>query len=131
MRCAMHTRCCTEPRPGAPPVGHAVNTGKDDPMTEINPEALREYREEAEATRDEPLSPHAIRPARARVLSIRLNPDEFEALNRHADQLELPASTLVRGWILTQLRADTDASPAATVDRIARDVEQLRRQLIA
>lgn len=53
-------------------------------MTEVNPEALQEYREEAEATRDEPLSAGATRPVRAKVLSIRLNPDEFEALNRHA-----------------------------------------------
>lgn len=98
-------------------------------MTEINPEALRAYREEAEATRDEPM-PNATHPARAKVLSIRLNPDEFEALNRHADQLELPASTLVRSWILTHLQTDTETSPAATVDRIAREIEQLRRQLV-
>lgn len=84
-------------------------------MTEVTPEALREYREAAEATRHEPLSAEASRPARAKVLSIRLNPEEFEALNRHAEQLELPASTLVRGWILTQLRAGTETSPAATV----------------
>lgn len=100
-------------------------------MTEVNPEALQEYREEAEDTRDEPLSAGVTRPVRAKVLSIRLNPDEFEALNRHAEQLELPASTLVRGWILTQLRADTDTSPAATVDRIAREIEQLRRRLVS
>ncbi|MGH3913192.1 MAG: hypothetical protein ACRDTC_07255, partial [Pseudonocardiaceae bacterium] len=69
-------------------------------MTEVTPAALRQYREEAEASRDEALSVAATRPARAKVLSIRLNPDEFEALNRHAEQLELLASTLVRGWIL-------------------------------
>jgi hypothetical protein len=100
-------------------------------MTEVHPEALREYRDEAEATRDVPLSADATRPVRAKVLSIRLNPDEFEALNRHAEQLELPASTLVRGWILSQLRADTDVSPAATVDRIAREIEKLRRRLVS
>lgn len=101
------------------------------PEAPVNPEALGRYREEAEATRDEPLSAEATRPARAKVLSIRLNPDEFEALNRHAERLELPASTLVRGWILTQLRADTEVSPAATVDRIAREIEQLRRRLVS
>jgi len=98
-------------------------------MTEINPDVLRDAREEAEATRDEPLSADATRPARAKVLSVRLNPDEFDALHAHAEQLELPVSALVRGWILTQLRADTEGSPAATIDRIARQVEQLRRQL--
>lgn len=64
------------------------------------------------------------------MLSIRLNPDEFDALTRRADELELPASTLVRSWILTHLKGDNETSPAATVDRIARDVEQLRRQLV-
>lgn len=103
-----------------------------DPNTGVAPEALQAYREEAEATRDEPMSADATRPARrGKVLSIRLNPDEFEALSRHAEQLDLPASTLVRSWILTQLRTDTDTSPVATVDRIAREVEQLRRRLVS
>lgn len=92
-------------------------------------DALREAREEAEATRDEPLSADATRPARAMVLSVRLNPEEFEALHHRAEQLDLPVSALVRGWILSQLRPDTEGSPAATVDRIARQLEQLRRQL--
>lgn len=98
-------------------------------MTEINPDTLRQAREEAEDTRDEPMQ-NATRPARAKVLSIRLNPDELDALNRHADELELPASTLVRSWILTNLHVDADTSPAAAVDRIAREIEQLRRQLV-
>jgi predicted DNA-binding protein len=100
-------------------------------VTEISPEDLGQYREEAEATRDEPLSTNATRPARAKVLSIRLNPEEFEELNELAERLKLPASTLVRGWILSQLRADTDTSPVATVDQIAREIEQLRRRLVS
>jgi hypothetical protein len=98
-------------------------------MTDITPEELRAYREEAEATRDEPLQ-NPTQPTQAKVLSIRLNPDEFDALTRYADELELPASTLVRSWILTRLKGNPQTSPAATVDRIARDVEQLRRQLV-
>lgn len=100
-------------------------------MAEVNQEALRQLREEAEATREEPLSADATRPARAKMLSIRLNAEEFDALHRHAEQLEIPASALVRGWILTQLRTDSDTSPVATVDRIAREVEQLRRRLVS
>ena len=98
-------------------------------MTDITPEELRAYREAAEATRDEPLQ-NPTQPTRAKVLSVRLNPDEFDALSRYADELELPASTLVRSWVLTHLKGDTETSPAATVDRIARDIEQLRRQLV-
>ena len=100
-------------------------------MTEISQEALRQLRDEAEGTRDEPLSTDATQPARAKVLSIRLNPEEFDTLHHHAEQLELSVSALVRGWILTQLRTDSDTSPVATVDRIAREVEQLRRRLVS
>ena len=64
-------------------------------MTEVNQEALRQLRDEAESTREEPLSADATRPTRARVLSIRLNPEEFDALHRHAEQLGIPASALV------------------------------------
>lgn len=61
------------------------------------------------------------------MLSIRLNIDEFDALSRYAAAIDAPASALVRGWILDQLRAGSD-SPERTVERIARELEQLRRQ---
>jgi hypothetical protein len=100
-------------------------------MTEVTDEDLRTYREEAEATRDAPMSANTTRPGvtRAKVLSVRLNPDEFAELTRYADRLDVPASALVRGWILSQLRPTSDSSPAAVVERIAQEVEQLRQQL--
>jgi len=100
-------------------------------MTDVDREALRQLRDEAESTRDEPLSAAATRPARAKMLSVRLNPEEFDTLAHHAEQLGIPVSALVRGWILTQLRTDSDTSPVAAVDRIAREVEQLRRRLVS
>lgn len=101
-------------------------------MTDINDQDVRDYREEAERTRDEPLSPSATRPGgqRAKVLSVRLNAEEFDELARYAAALDVPASALVRGWILDQLRAGSE-SPGRTVDRIARELEQLRRQIVA
>lgn len=101
-------------------------------MTDITDQQLRDYREQAETTRDEPLSPAATRPGwqRAKVLSVRLSEEEFEELTRYAAALEVPASGLVRGWILDQLRAGSD-SPVGTVDRISHELEQLRRQLAA
>lgn len=101
-------------------------------MTEISEQELRDYREQAEASADEPLSAAASRPgwSRAKVLSVRLSADEFAELTRYAEALEVPASGLVRGWILEQLRAGSD-SPARTVDRISHELEQLRRQLAA
>ena len=101
-------------------------------MTDINDQELRDYREDAEATRDEPLSSTAMRPGqqRGKVLSVRLSAEEFDELTRCAAALEAPASGLVRGWILERLRAAT-GSPVNTVDRISHELEQLRRQLAA
>jgi len=101
-------------------------------MTEISDQQLRDYREEAETTQDEALSATASRPGwqRAKVLSVRLSGEEFEELARYAAALEVPASGLVRGWILEHLRAGAD-SPTQTVERISHELDQLRRQLAA
>lgn len=101
-------------------------------MTEISDHDLRSYRDEAEATMDRPLSPSATRPGgqRAKVLSVRLNPSEFEELAEYAAALDIPASALVRGWILGQLRSGSE-SARETVDRIARDLQHLRHQIVA
>jgi hypothetical protein len=100
-------------------------------MTDSTEQELPDFREEAERSQDEPLSGKAIRPGwpRAKVLSVRLNPEELDELTRYAAALEVPASALVRGWILDQLRAGSD-SPVRTVERIAHELEQLRRQLV-
>lgn len=101
-------------------------------MSDITDQELRDYREQAEATHDEPLSTTATRPGwqRAKVLSVRLSEEEFEELSRYAAAVEAPASGLVRGWVLDQLRAGAE-SPVGTVDRISHELEQLRRQLAA
>ncbi len=101
-------------------------------MTDITEQDLRDYREEAERTQDEPLSGKATRPGwqRAKVLSVRLTPEEFDELTRYAAAVEVPASALVRGWALDQLRAGSEP-PVRTVERIAHELEQLRRQLVA
>jgi hypothetical protein len=64
------------------------------------------------------------------VLSVRLNPDEFDELARYAAALDVPASTLVRGWVLDQLRT-SDEPMQQTVERLARDIQQLRHQIVA
>jgi hypothetical protein len=105
-------------------------------MTEVSEQQqLRELCEEAERTRDDPYPPDTrwTRPglARAKVLTLRLNPEEMDELNRYAAALEAPVSVLVRGWILQRLRAAEEDSPAAAVERIGLEVERLRRQLRA
>lgn len=127
---AISRACCAARPHGRPEVLHCASTWRTEPMTEINDQDVRDYREEAERTRDEPLSPRASHPSgqRAKVLSVRLNAEEFDELARYAAALDAPASALVRGWILDQLRAGSE-SPGRTVDRIARELEQLRRQI--
>lgn len=81
--------------------------------------------EASEAQRDAPV-PAGIRPTRpgrAVVLSVRLNPEEFEALSEHAREHGVPVSTMARSLVVRALREDqigdigatTPAAIAATV----------------
>jgi hypothetical protein len=75
---------------------------------------VEQIRAESERTRDEPYPPGArfTRPnrGRSRVYSVRLNEDEYQAVQRVADAAHLPASTLVRSWILARLDQERSAS---------------------
>lgn len=85
----------------------------------------------AEAHRDEPIEEDtpATRPARARsvVFSLRLNPDEFDNLNAIAARLEVPASSLARGWILDGIDQEREQPDLqAALDRLAADIDRVR-----
>lgn len=99
---------------------------------QLTAEQIRAEREQIEATRDEPMSEPVHRPGhtRSRILAVRLTDEEYAELNRYADAVEVPASSLTRGWILDHLRAETD-SPGETINRITHELSQLRRQLDA
>lgn len=45
---------------------------------------------------------------RSLVYSVRLSPQESNAIQRIADAKHLPASTLVRSWILDRLDQESD-----------------------
>ena len=45
---------------------------------------------------------------RTLVYSVRLSPEESNAIQRVADARHLPASTLVRSWILDRLERETN-----------------------
>lgn len=66
---------------------------------------LRDEAEYAEQHKDDPYPPGATatQPGKARsvVYSVRLAPEEVAALERFAAAAGLPASTLVRSWIVT------------------------------
>lgn len=78
-------------------------------MTDLE-KLLRDEAEHAEAHQDAPAGPETSvsRPGHARstVYSVRLNPDEVAALQEYADKEGLPASTLVRSWIIERLRSN-------------------------
>lgn len=61
---------------------------------------------------------------RAKVLSVRMNPDEYAALAEAADAAGVPPSTLARGYILRQMDAP-HASPAELLERIERLEERV------
>jgi hypothetical protein len=92
---------------------------------------------EATADPDAPIPPHVkvSRPnrARSRVLQVRLNSEEFEAIERLAAQRGLAASTLARERLLQMIREDdaTEADVAeqltAAADRIKALVAQVHR----
>lgn len=82
-------------------------------MTDLD-HLLREEAEHAETHRDAAAGPQTkvSRPGHARstVYSVRLNPEEVSSLQELAEQAGLPASTLVRSWIIERIRAG-GASP--------------------
>lgn len=71
--------------------------------TEIDAQLDTEV-EDSERTRDEPMDTNEMRSNRSVVFTLRLNPDELQAVNDAAAVADLPSSTLVRAWILDRLK---------------------------
>ena len=92
---------------------------------------LAEETEASERTRDEPLSEGAARKRQTRsvVYSIRLTPEQTQEIQRIAAAAGVPATALVRGWVLQGLAAEREGSVEQTVEALSRDVARLRRQL--
>jgi len=101
----------------------------------ITEQALRDYREQAERTSDEPLSRKATRPGRQRaeVLSVRLTPEEFDELNRYAAALDVPLRRSCGDGFSTSstCRMLDPSHRCGPLNGSARQLKQLRRQLVA
>lgn len=92
-------------------------------MTDIE-QLIAEETAASEAHRDAPIPQGAAvtRPnhARSTVYSIRLNPEEVAAVQALAEAADLPASTLVRSWIIERVRREQgEVSDAETELRAA------------
>ena len=72
---------------------------------------MARLRDESEETCDSdyPKGAQPIRPNRTKVYSIRLSEDEQARMQQAADAQHLPASPLVRAWILDRLNQDKTA----------------------
>jgi hypothetical protein len=74
---------------------------------EFTRELAEQIRTESERTKDDPFPPGTEfrRPnaGRSRPFTIRLSESESAAVQRAADAAHLPASTMVRSWILSKL----------------------------
>lgn len=92
---------------------------------------IKQVQDESETTREEPYPPGATgeRPGRSRsvVQSVRLPADEFAAIEDLARTADVPVSALIRGWVLAALAEDRDTTLADAVERLAADVDRVRR----
>jgi len=79
----------------------------------IDPGLAARLREESEQTKEVPF-PSGVAPTRpnrlrSKVYSVRLSAEEQARVQRVADAKHLPASTLVRSWILERLDQEKSA----------------------
>jgi hypothetical protein len=83
---------------------------------------------EAEVTRDEamPAGAVGVRPNKSVPVAVRLAPDDVAAIEALADRLDVPMSSLLRGWIQAALAANNEQTVTAALDRLAADVQRLR-----
>lgn len=84
---------------------------------------------ESEASRGTPLPQHVRGQRRSRsvVQSVRLPEAEFADIERLADELDVPVSALIRGWVLAGLAEERGTSLRSVIDRLAGDVNRLQR----
>jgi len=87
---------------------------------------------EAEATMSDPLPEDApsVRPNKTVPVSVRLTPRMAAEIEELAQRLDIPASTLLRGWIQQGLAAHHDTTVAGALDQLAADLQCLR-QIVA
>lgn len=67
--------------------------------------------------------------AKAKMLTLRLSASDHAEIERVAQELDIPVSALVRGWILDGLAEQRGTSVPDAVDRLAAEVDRLRRKI--
>ena len=74
----------------------------------IDSALAQKLRQESEKTKDDayPQGARGSRPNRTKVYSVRLSDQEEDEIQKLAQSKRLPASTLVRSWILERLELE-------------------------
>jgi hypothetical protein len=87
---------------------------------------------EADAAADQPMPPGSVftRPNKSVTVATRLSPEDLAEIERLAGRLDVPPSSLIRGWILSGLNAHKDETVQSTIEKISADVQRLR-ELVA
>jgi hypothetical protein len=93
-----------------------------------------EAAEQAELTKDQgddALVGKGVRrnAGKAQMMSFRITADEAKEITRIAEELGVPVSALIRGWVTEGLARHHGASLPDTVERLAAEVERLRALL--
>lgn len=100
-------------------------------MSELTHEGLQKVavdeRNASELTRGEELPDTGVRRnrGRAQVFSVRLDPNDIVSIEAIARRMDVPVSTLVRGWILRGMVEHDNESLANIVERLQVDVKRL------
>ncbi len=83
---------------------------------------------EADATAERPMPTGAAgtRPIKSVPVAVRLAPADVAAIEALAERLDVPMSSLLRGWILAALATNNEQTIATALDRLAADVQRLR-----
>ena len=86
-----------------------------------------EERNHSELTRDDELPDTGVRRnrERSRVFSVRLDPNDILTIESIARKMDVPVSTLVRGWVLRGMVEHDSGSLSNIVERLRVDVDRL------
>jgi hypothetical protein len=95
-------------------------------------QVVEQIASEADATADQPMPPGAVftRPNKSVTVATRVSPEDLAEIERLAGRLDVPPSSLIRGWILSGLNAHKDETVQSTIEKISADVQRLR-ELVA
>lgn len=90
---------------------------------------VRAIQQESDAVKDLPLPDDAVGEPRGRsvVRSVRLPEAEYAEIEQLAQQLDVPVSALMRGWVLQGLAEERDLSLRGAIERVLGEADRLRR----